>query len=118
MDAKGHAISGGVLASAFYLLYKLSKDQPINFWEVLAVGLSGAVVALVPDMLEPATNPNHRSLFHSGATLGLISYGGNKILQNTQLTENQKAWLLSLGVAYGSHLALDGTTPKSIPLLI
>lgn len=117
MDAKGHAISGGLIASTFYLLYKLSKNQPINFLEVLGVGLSGAVVAVVPDWLEPATNPNHRSLFHSGATLGLISYGGNKILQDKQLTENQKAWIISLGAAYASHLAIDGTTPKRIPLL-
>jgi hypothetical protein len=118
MDAKGHAISGGLLSSAFYLLYKLSKNQPIDFWEVLTVGISGAAVALVPDILEPATNPNHRSLFHSGAALGLISFGGKKILQDKQLTENQKAWLLSLGVAYTSHLVIDGTTPKSIPILI
>ncbi|MCW4005243.1 MAG: metal-dependent hydrolase [Candidatus Bathyarchaeota archaeon] len=118
MNLKNHAICGGLVSGAFYLFYKLYKNQEINFWEMLAVGAVGAAVAVLPDVIEPATNPNHRSVFHSGTTLGLIALGNNKILQTEQLTENQKAWLLSLGLAYSSHLVLDGTTPKSIPLLI
>ena len=118
MNAREHAILGALIAGGTYVLYKISKQESIDLGEALLSVIGGAVAGVAPDILEPATNPNHRSLFHSGATLALLTQGSRKVLKNTQFTESQKAILLSLSAAYASHLVTDGTTPKSIPLLI
>lgn len=118
MNAKDHAILGALIAGGTYVFYKLSKQESINLGEALLSVIGGAVAGVAPDILEPATNPNHRSLFHSGTTLALLTHGNRKVLQSTQFTESQKAILLSLGAAYASHLVTDGATTKSIPLLI
>ena len=118
MNAREHAILGALIAGGTYALHKISKQESIDHGEALLSVIGGAVTGVAPDILEPATNPNHRSLFHSGATLALLTQSSRKVLKSTQFTESQKAILLSLSAAYASHLVTDGTTTKSIPLLI
>ncbi len=118
MNARDHAILGALIAGGTYSLYKLSKQQSIDPGEALLSVIGGAIAGVAPDILEPATNPNHRSLFHSGATLALLNHGNRKVLHSAQFTESQKAILLSLSTAYASHLVADGTTTKGVPLLI
>ena len=80
MNAKQHACIG-VLAGAGYTfgkyLWRKSNDPNTNFpWRQLAVNMGlGLFFASLPDLIEPATNPNHRKFFHSLTTAGLVCYG-------------------------------------------
>ncbi|HLP10630.1 MAG TPA: hypothetical protein VK177_01800 [Flavobacteriales bacterium] len=76
----------------------------------------GYACATLPDILEPATNPNHRNFFHSYTTLGLTAYGAYKVHQST-MTHQQKLLLNAAIVSYCSHLLADSETPNSLPLI-
>ncbi|OGH05748.1 MAG: hypothetical protein A2W22_02360 [Candidatus Levybacteria bacterium RBG_16_35_11] len=108
---------GALLGFGGYLLYKFIKEESPNLIEALLSLTGGAIVGLLPDLLEPARNPNHRSLFHSSVILALIAYGNYRVWQNGNLSENQKLALSLLSSAYGSHLIADSTTTKGLPLL-
>lgn len=82
---------------------------------LLGLGI-GAVGGVLPDILEPATNPNHRKLFHSLTTATAIGYGLYKT-HNSNLDTNLKQTIHCAGAAYFSHLFLDINTPKGLPLL-
>lgn len=82
-------------------------------------GLAGAVATGLPDKLEPAIHPNHRQFFHSFFVAGVIGYGTYKAWQWEPTEDWQKLarWALLIGgVAYLTHLALDSTTAKSLPV--
>ena len=74
----------------------------------------------LPDLFEPAVNPNHRQLFHSVAMFGAIGYGMWKL--NHWKPEDDWQRLLRVlglvgGAAYLSHLARDAFTAKSLPMI-
>jgi len=78
-----------------------------------AISVLGGTVALIPDILEPATNPNHRGFFHSivfGATAWYATHGRH----SDQWDSNQREVMRLLCYCYLSHLAADATTPKGI----
>ncbi len=118
MNADDHAILGALVGGGAYAFYKLSKQETIDAGEALLSVIGGAVAGVAPDILEPATTPNHRSLFHSGTALAVLAQGNRKVLQSSQFTESQKAIIFALSAAYASHLVTDGTTTKGIPLLL
>lgn len=117
-NSKDHAILGALIGGGIYAFHKLTKRESIDLGEALLSVIGGAIAGVAPDILEPATTPNHRSLFHSGAMLALLTPGNNRVLRSTQLNESQRAVLFSLSSAYASHLIMDGTTTRRIPLLI
>ena len=118
MDTEKHMVIGAALGFGGYLLYKYLKQEPSSLVEALVSLLGGAFAGLLPDLLEPATNPNHRSLFHSIALSVLILCGNHRVWQNMDLSENQKVAIALLSAAYGSHLLADSTTVKGLPLII
>lgn len=118
MDLKKHAILGALIAGGGYLDYKLSKKESPDLIEAIVSFVGGAIAGAAPDLLEPATNPNHRSFFHSPAILDLINLGNREVWQSKQLTESQKTIASLLSTAYASHLVADGQTPKGLPLLV
>ncbi len=74
----------------------------------------------LPDVLEPATSPNHRATFHSlafTALLGTCLYQLNKWETETELESLMKGAGMLAVSAYLIHLALDFTTAKSLPLI-
>ena len=77
----------------------------------------GALGGALPDVLEPATHPGHRDLFHSVVTGASICYGLNKINNNPTVTAQGKTLLNTVGAGYLSHLVLDGQTPSRLPFL-
>lgn len=112
-----HALIGGLTASIIYALHLKTHEVEIDPWELFGVGLCGGIAGILPDILEPATNPNHRSIVHSITTC-TIFYETNKFIQlSDNVTVKQKAFAKSMYGAYGSQLLLDGTTPKGLPLL-
>lgn len=84
---------------------------------VVGAGLAGAFSKL-PDIIEPADNPNHRQFFHSLAFAGLLGFFAHKIYRWSPTDEWEKAlrFVLLMAIsAYLIHLALDCGTPRSLP---
>jgi inner membrane protein len=83
-------------------------------------GLAGAAFTGLPDKLEPAIHPNHRQFFHSLLVAGVIGYATYKAWQwePTEDWHKPVRWALLIGgAAYLTHLALDFTTAKSLPVI-
>ena len=119
----------GALAGAIAALCTSQAKSP---WEALlhaAVGAAGGFAGSgFADAMKPATSPNHRSLCHGLAANGLAAYAGLPALLRWRLettgdeNTNEASRLASaaaVGAAAGhaSHLALDATTPRGLPVL-
>jgi len=114
--------------------------------EVAGGFLGGALGGMMPDVLEPATSPNHRKLAHSVVMLGTLTLArvvewqtgcrrraaedaevasslllGSKARADAELAA--VVWSFFAGfiagfvAGYASHLGLDATTLRSLPLL-
>lgn len=118
MDSGKHMAVGGLVGFGGYLLYKHLKQEPLSLAGAVLSLLGGAFVGLLPDLLEPATNPNHRSFFHSVALVLLLINANRKVWENDNLNEDQKLAMSIFSAAYGSHLVADSTTTKGLPLLL
>lgn len=57
----------------FTLLKAASQGRQLSASEALGSLISSAIASHLPDALEPATHPNHRSTFHSVAFLGVLA---------------------------------------------
>lgn len=121
----GATVGGGVNLAWQLCNILGDPNQPKNLWELLGridffqiatFALGGAACAALPDIIEPATNPNHRALFHSVACAGAVSYGA--FGKHTQkLSPEERHTLRVAALSYLSHLFLDSQTPKSLPLV-
>lgn len=76
-------------------------------------GISAAF-CMVPDQLEPATNPRHRKTFHSVTAGSAMTFGMIKA-NNSDLDDDWKQVINSIGVGIGSHLILDSETDAGLP---
>lgn len=109
---------------------KINPDSPVDFKHLILGCTTGAATGRLPDILEPALNPNHRAFFHSFIVGVVISYIGVQIWkklgqQNSDLTSPQNGkpsteFLMLLGLiaiaSYVLHLLLDSFTKKGLPL--
>jgi hypothetical protein len=118
LDSEKHAILGALISGGGYLGYKLSKQEPPDLIETILSFVGGAIAGVAPDILEPATNPNHRSLFHSPAMLTLMAQGNRKVWQSEHLKESQKTIVSLLSASYASHVIADGKTSRGLPLVV
>jgi len=91
-----------------------------NTAKPLAHATLAGILGTLPDLLEPASHPNHRKSFHSVAFAGLLNYG-LYWLQQWETEDDFQALAKTVGLiaggAYLVHLAMDATTPKSLPLI-
>lgn len=118
-------IGGALIAGTINTVKQFEEQsknpgQKFNFHRLLkstAIGaIGGLVTSTLPDILEPATNPNHRAFFHSIAFACLILYANHK-LKSSSLPEEAKLLINALSIGYGLHLGADLTTPKSLPII-
>ncbi len=97
-----------------------SAGRQVDVIEALVSTLIAHGVASLPDLLEPATSPNHRQLFHSWLALGGATYL-LRCLHRWQPEEPFERIVRTVGkaacVAYVAHLALDALTPRSLPMV-
>jgi inner membrane protein len=95
-----------------------AKSGADHFAAVVA-GLAASVLTKLPDLLEPATSPHHRQFFHSIAFAALLVATLYKLHQWDAHEPADKLWK-GLGMitiaGYLTHLGLDATTTKSLPL--
>lgn len=110
-----HALIGGLAALFGYVAIKrLLNEEPVPK-TALGCGIAGAGIGTLPDELDPPTNPKHRHFAHSATMGGTVIASTWKMMDNTEITNEQKAILGSLAVAYLSHLIFDSDTPAGIP---
>jgi hypothetical protein len=138
------ALAGGGLALA------KSNGQTVGhqITETIGGAVAGFGFGRLPDIIEPASSPNHRSFGHSATTELILSAVGVNMLDEWQSflrthadrqaaiakqaqTPLSELWhlfleflcrLLAGAVAgalggYGSHLALDAFSARSLPLV-
>lgn len=119
-------IVGGMIACISNLASQTERQritgQPaFNFAELLmsvAVGCAvGTVAGILPDTLEPAYHPGHRSVCHSVAAGLVVGIGIKKLNENPSIPRPLKTLGNTAGAAYISHLVMDSQTPKGLPIL-
>lgn len=119
------AIGGGLVFGVVNTCKQLKKkqnnpDYKFDFLQLLqnvAIGtLGGFCIATLPDILEPATRPNHRAFFHS-KTMLLLLILGSKLINDSDINPELKNICQSLNLGYGLHLLSDSLTPKGLPLI-
>lgn len=112
-----HSLVGGLLGLLCYLGHKDlsgSKPSPLG---AAASTILGAAAGSLPDMIEPATSPQHRGLFHS-ASVGLgLTYLLRKAARSETLSREEKLVSAILGLGYLSHLSLDSRTSQGLPMI-
>lgn len=142
-----HFVGGALAGLGVGLATAQLVAEKDRFTHVLACVVSAAGAALLPDMLEPATSPNHRGAAHSLATataIGVVAQARHHArclalanecevratalatgsapwqdeMRSAQLWRLAAAVVLGSIAGYGSHLVLDGATPKSLPVFI
>lgn len=119
--AKEHMTIGALSGAAVNLAIQLDEmaanpEKQFDWMELLACIAVGAAAGLIPDLLEPATSPRHRSFFHSATAGALIAWQLSGKDMN-QLPRDIRMILLVAGASYGSHLLADSMTPASIRLI-
>jgi len=130
MPNKGtHIAAGGGLGAlvlGFWNLIdqhqKIQRGEQVQIdWRSAALnGFIGSIVGgtfgVLPDLLEPATNFEHRRFFHS-LSFAIAAAGG--ILQLLHRIQNPmlRRLVIVAAVGYGSHLGLDARTVQGLPII-
>ena len=141
-SAKEHRRVGAVAGGIAAIYYAQNTAHPIA--EIVGGTIGGVIGAKAPDIIEPAIHSHHRDIAHSWATMAAIVKGApdaaRKLQQycraraanaaqahraagKTTLCIEELTWHMLAGmvpgaaVGYLSHLALDATTPRGLPLL-
>ena len=120
-DFKKHAIIGGVTGAAITILtFALEKrknpEAKISFGSLLLNTTLGVIGSCLPDLMEPARNPNHRKFFHSFAFATLTHSLTNDFLRSSA-GEEYKVMVRNSWFGYLSHLAADLTTTRGLPII-
>lgn len=137
----------GAAVGATVAVYR-ARSAPVNHVIAEGVGglLGGWVGGVLPDVLEPATSPNHRRFAHSVVAGGTLTFARLAEWQATCRTSADRAaevailhpadspersqaelsalfWrflagaLVGLVAGYASHLILDATTTRGLPFI-
>jgi membrane-bound metal-dependent hydrolase YbcI (DUF457 family) len=141
-----HEMAGAISGAAFALLRVGDASTSQALAEVLGGAFGGWIGGVLPDVLEPASTPNHRELAHSVVVGGALTLVRLAEWEATCRTEakgcDARALMFALGndarqraewgalgwrfvagllaglvAGYASHLILDAGTAKGLPLL-
>lgn len=118
MNKRTHMIVGGMSSLGTYLLIKHALNEEPTLLGALFSAAGGALVANLPDHLEPAVSGTHRGFFHSSTLIVGSSYLLYRYFKDGRVESNGLKTILGVLLAgYGSHLTLDSFTPRSLPLI-
>lgn len=105
-----------------YQLKRINKNPKTNFDfselfkdTTISAGI-GVVAGTLPDILEPATHPHHRKIFHS-LTMSIIVSAGVIKANKSNLPKPTKCAIITAGAGFVSHLILDSKTTYGLPLI-
>jgi len=96
------------------------KEKQRGLAHPLLGASASALLARLPDILEPAHNPHHRQFFHSLAFASVLGYGLYRAYEwepDAPMEELARSIALICGSAYLLHLAADFMTARSLPLI-
>ena len=113
-----HDFIGMIFGAGVTLLNEDEADKRVI--NPLTGALLGKYASRLPDILEPASHPNHRAFFHSWVFFGILGLGMYKTWKWEAEDTSQKIlkWALLVGgVAFASHLLRDSLTKKSLPVV-
>jgi len=116
-NGKTHLLVGAGLGFTAYVVCCRFSNRPFTLSEALLATGSCVLGSVAPDFLEPAIHSWHRGACHSIAAggaigrLGWVPWAGGA---NPELG-GLLASFFALG--YLSHLFMDASTPRSVPLL-
>lgn len=117
-NAAAHRLFAGIAVYAVSAYAENQKGK--NTHKPIVHGALASACGTLPDILEPASHPNHRQFFHSLAFAGLIGSSMYKIW-NWETKDEFDGLLKTVGLIAGGsyliHLLMDSTTPKSLPLI-
>jgi len=112
-----HAAIGALIAFTGYGLYKYIKEESMSLEEIVVSLIVGGLFGLVPDIIEPATSPNHRAFFHSILMLIMLVFVNYEFWRIENFSDTLKLIILAASIGYGSHILTDSTTEKRVPLI-
>ena len=129
-----HIRAGAVLGAlgSIVLQAKAGNGEQTDFGHVLLSTGAATLVSRLPDVLEPATSPNHRDFFHSvffGGIVGIAcreTWNELKCEINARRSTGQSrpnnkevglGLLLIVESAILLHLVMDSSTKRSLPLI-
>jgi len=118
-NAAAHKVGAGIAVTALFATHQIIKNREID-WTTLATSFAGSQLGTLPDLLEPATHPNHRAFFHSYTVLAAVGYAGYKLYKwepETSFERLLKDIGIVASIAYATHLLMDSKTPKGLPLV-
>jgi len=114
-----HSVAGALSSLIVVMFDKNDNHETVH--DPLLAAAVGAVSGRLPDILEPALrNPHHRQFFHSFVVLVAAGYGFKKVYEwkpEGNLEALVRGVLLFAGAGYISHLLLDATTARSLPII-
>lgn len=119
-NATAHRLGAGLTVGLTSLAHELKRGADADFFRPVAASSLAALAGTLPDILEPATSPNHRQVLHGVAFAVAIGYGMYKLYRWEPADEWGKFFRfvgLVIGGAYLVHLAMDACTPASLPLI-
>ena len=117
-NAKAHKVGAAIVVGVSAALID-DKDE-FDLTKLAFASSLAYTLGRLPDIIEPATSPNHRQFFHSYTFFVLLGVGMLKAHQWKPETEYKKLARYSLliaGGAYATHLLMDSTTPKGLPII-
>lgn len=126
-----HKTAGAIIGTIAYLAVQNNSQQEekVDLGELFISSGIGLTTARIPDILEPATNPNHRAFFHSIVFGGITCYVGVQAWKDLQRRRRERIALgnqqwnfsefidIAIIIASGSvllHLIMDGFTKKGL----
>jgi membrane-bound metal-dependent hydrolase YbcI (DUF457 family) len=112
-----HTLIGGLVGLICYLGHKDYTGTKPSLLGAASSTILGAAAGSLPDVIEPATSPQHRGLFHS-TSVGLgLTYLLRKVAGSETLNREEKLISAILGLGYLSHLSLDSQTSQGLPMI-
>jgi uncharacterized membrane protein YeaQ/YmgE (transglycosylase-associated protein family) len=85
MPNRAEHVSAAVPVGIAFSLYKAhGRNQSGILWEALGGGVGAVAGALLPDLVDVPSCPNHRAMAHGFATAGVLAYGAWKYLDDLQ----------------------------------
>lgn len=124
-----HDLAGFFSGALAALVTSQAKTPGDAIQDMLAGAVGGWLGSRIPDALEPATHPGHRSLVHGVTANGIAAYyGAGPLLRwriNTTDVRAQRsgarltsAFALGAATGHASHLLIDATSPRGLPWVI
>lgn len=114
---KSHIILGGAAGVGGSLAWSFVKEEEIRGLDWVGILVGSLIGGMLPDIIDPPLNPNHRAFGHSVVGNGSLAFVLLKTNDNHNIHPTLKWFLRSFVFAQWSHVISDLTTPKRIPFI-